>query len=316
MAMGAGPGKQYLDILVYADAQYVGNPSELMVIKALNYLRNSVELTWSLYFRDPVGFGNALSAGGWNLVIVDHASMPGIGAYWDDLEVWVQAGGALIVSTYDTDGNHTGPTSLWARMGATPAGNIADLLPMNIWENQVFGFPEQPPSQVNFANDYQDEGDSLSVSAGYIAAAGWGYQYSWNNAGVVTGYDLPQCRTLLNSFIVQEAAGDDDSDGIADGAEIYIDEIWYVINCGELGGNEGPLPGLTLGVYPNPFVGSLRIIAPSGAKVSLWDIEGRRLFSGVAEGEMLLETGQLPPGAYILVAGMGNETIRRILVKK
>jgi len=318
VTMGMGPTRQYVDILVYADAQYVGSPSELMVIKALDYLMDSADLTWNLYFRDPVGFGNALRTGGWNLVIVDHASMPGIGQYWDSLAAWVQAGGALIVSTYDTDGSHTGSTSLWAMMGATPTGDIADLSPLDIWDrSQVFNDPEYPPNQVNFSNDYQDEGDSLSAWAGYLAAAGWGYQYFGNNAGVVGAKTRPLCRTILNSFIVQEAGGDDDGDGIPDGAEIYIDEIWHVLWCSGLTtGEQGPGPGLTIRAYPNPFGGFLRITAPPGAEVSLWDIEGRRLFCGVAGGEMLMETGQFPPGAYILGVKAGNETTRRVLVKQ
>jgi|GEM_PF-2484311 len=318
LAMGLGPTKQYVDILVYADAQYVGNPADLMVVKALKYLMNYTDLTWSLYFKDPVGFGNALSAGGWNLVIVDHASMPGIGQYWDDLAAWVQSGGALIVSTYDTDGSHTGQTSLWSLMGATPAGDIADLSPLDIWDRgQVFGQPEYPPDQVNFTNDYLDEGDKLSVSAGYMAAAGWGYQYFGNNAGVVTKDCLYHPRTLLNSFIVQEAGGDDDGDRLEDGAEIYIDEIWYLLWCGGLETREqASEPSLRIMAWPNPFQGFLRIGAPFGARVSLWNADGRRIFSGVAEGEMLVETKDLPPGTYVLLAEAGNKTAKRVLVKR
>jgi len=313
-----GPARQYVDILVYSDAQYVGSPSDLMVVKALKYLANSADLTWSLYFKDPVGFGNALMAGGWNLVIVDHASMPGIGAYWNDLEDWIRAGGALIVSTYDTDGSHTGLTSLWSLMGATPAGDISDLSPLDIWDRtHVFNDPEYPPSQISFSNDYLDEGDSLSVSAGYLAAAGWGYQYFGNNAGVVSADSRPLCRTVLNSFIVQEAEGDDDGDGIPDGAEIYIDEIWHVLWCGELVTDEGaPKPGLTIKAWPNPFQGFLRITAPPGAEVSLWDPVGRKVCSGVSDGEMTVETGNLPPGAYIVTVMSDGRTARKVLLKK
>ena len=315
---GMGPTRQYVDILVYADAQYVGSPSDLMVIKALYYLRGSADLTWNLYFRDPVGFGNALRTGRWNLVIVDHASMPGIGQYWDSLADWVQAGGALIVSTYDTDGSHTGTTSLWGLMGATPAGNIADLRPLDIWDRtHVFNDPEYPPNQINFSNDYLDEGDSLSVSMGYLAAAGWGYQYFWNNAGVVSAETRPLCRTLLNSFIVQEASGDDDGDGIPDGAELYIDEIWHVLWCGELVTDERePEPGLIASAYPNPFSGSLRITAPQGAEVTLWDAEGRRALSGISDGSLAFETGNLAPGAYVITIRWGNRTKSKALVKK
>ncbi len=316
--MGMGPTRQYVDILVYADAQYVGSPSDLMVVKALTYLTDSAEITWNLYFRDPVGFGNALRTGGWNLVIVDHASMPGIGQYWDSLAAWVQAGGALIVSTYDTDGSHTGPTSLWAMMGAIPAGDIADLSPLDIWDrSQIFNDPEYPPNQVNFSNDYLDEGDSLSVWAGYLAAAGWGYQYLWNNAGVVGAESRPLCRTILNSFIVQEAAGDDDGDGIPDGAEIYIDEIWHVLWCGGLAtGEQAPEPGLTTRAYPNPFSELLHITAPPGAKVTLWDTEGRRALSGISDGSLIFETGNLATGTYVITIKSGNRITSRALVKK
>ncbi|MGB9589516.1 MAG: T9SS type A sorting domain-containing protein [Candidatus Hydrothermia bacterium] len=313
-----GPTRQYVDILVYADAQYVGSPSDLMVVKALNYLRDSADLTWNLYFKDPVGFGNALRTGGWNLVIVDHASMPGIGQYWDSLAAWVQAGGALIVSTYDTDGSHTGSTSLWSLMGATPAGDIADLAPLDIWDRvYVFNNPEYPPNQLNFSNDYLDEGDSLSVSMGYLAAAGWGYQYFWNNAGVVSADNRPLCKTVINSFIVQEAGGDDDGDGIPDGAEIYIDEIWHVLWCGGLITEEqGPGPGFALSAYPNPFSGFLQIKTPPGAEVNLWDAEGRQVLSGTSQGILNLETRNLAPGAYVITVKSGNRTTSKILVKK
>ncbi|MEO0179960.1 MAG: T9SS type A sorting domain-containing protein [candidate division WOR-3 bacterium] len=315
---GLWPHRQYVDILVYADAQYVGNPSDLMVVKALSYLTGMTSLTWSLYFKDPVGFGNALGEGGWDLVIVDHASMPGIGAYWDDLEAWVQRGGALIVSTYDTDGSHTGWTTLWSAMGAVASGNIDDLPTLSIWDG-VLVYPEQPPHQVSFSNDYQDEGDSLAIASGYIAAAGWGYQYleDYPNASVVTKPCEDRPRTLLNSFILQEAGGDDDHDGLEDGTEIYIDEIWYVLGCGGLNLDERePKPGPPVKVYPNPFSESLHIIAPPGAEISLWDAGGRMAISVVSEGFVNLETEDLRPGAYILMAVSCEGTTKRVILKR
>jgi len=301
--LGAPLGAQYIDVLVYADDYFVPNPEALSVIKALRYIDlNEFDLTWSLYYQDPNGFGNAIRDKQWSLIIVDHAASNayGIGQWWDSLAAWVNGGGRLIVSTYDVDGSSTGSTILWNLMGVSAVtGDIGDLDTLTIWDNSVFDGPEIPPNRIGFDNVYQDEGDSVSALLDFQELAGWNFTYFGNNAASLLS---PECRKALNTFIVQESHGDADTDGIIDGVEFYIDEIWYLLECSNYGADEQiPTRPEAFRFSPNPVQDILWIEAPAGSVVSLWDGSGRRLLSEITAGTTSFNTRELPPGAYILL---------------
>ncbi len=314
---------QFHNALVYADDYFVPTPDSLAVIQALKYINdNLVPITWSLYYQDPSGFGSALSRGGWSIVIVDHANNPGMGTYWDSLAQWATGGPfghrRLVVSSFDIDGSTTGSTTLWSLLGVdSVAGDVPDLAPVVIWDGQVFGpgAPQVMPDTMGFVDlTYTDEGDSFKMAPGYTPLAGWGGSYSGSNAASVLS---PNCSWALNSFIVQQAQNDADSDGVLDGVEFYIDLIWFVLYCPGLASPE-PVENPGPRVLTPVFNGQLLIQSPQPGLAVLWDPTGRKVReSRLIHGVNRLSTSDLKPGVYMVaIRGSKRSSVFKCLKVK
>ena len=206
--------------LVYSDDGYVG-PSSRYVIVALNDLG----INYTYYADDPWGFGAALVSQPWDLVIVDHCNYYAMGQYWTELEEYVCNGGRLVLSTFDIDGSHSEPTTLWDTLGVRWASDIGAPEPVYRWlpSHAIFTFPNTVGDLTSYTQGYSDGGDHVAATTG-TPIAGFTTSPTEDYAAVVVGNTYP---TVLFSFRPDEFRYDQDRDGKLDAIELWGNAIVY-----------------------------------------------------------------------------------------
>jgi len=208
-------------VLVYTDDAYV-TPSSRYPIVALNNLG----INYTHYFDDPWGFGAALTSQPWDLVIVDHCNYFAIGNYWTELDEYVRNGGLLVLSTFDIDGSHSEPTTLWNTLGVRWISDMWWPEPVYRWvpSHPIFTFPNTVGDLTSYIEGYWDDGDHVAVTTG-TPIAGFTTSPEEDYAGIVVGNTYP---TVLFSFILDEFRYDQDGDGKLDAIELWEDAIVYL----------------------------------------------------------------------------------------
>jgi len=206
--------------LVYSDDGYVG-PSSRYVIVALNDLG----INYTYYTDDPLGFGAALVSQPWDLVIVDHCNYYAMGQYWTELEEYVCNGGRLVLSTFDIDGSHSEPTTLWDTLGVRWVSDMGAPEPVYRWlpSHAIFTFPNTVGDLTSYTQGYYDGGDHVAATTGTLIA-GFTTSPTEDYAAVVVGNTYP---TVLFSFRPDEFRYDQDRDGKLDAIELWGNAIVY-----------------------------------------------------------------------------------------
>lgn len=214
-------GQPELDILVYTDDGYV-EPALRYVIVALNDLGKN----YTHYPDDPTGFVAALTTQHWDMVIADHDNYYEFGNNWVELENYVIGGGRLALSTFDIDGSHSEPTSLWATLGVQWTADMPYPEPIYRWEpaHPIFNVPNAIGDLTYYEEDYIDDGDHVSATTG-TALAGFTISPTTEYAGIVTDNGG---RTVLMSFLSCEFRSDEDSDGKLDAVELWENVITWL----------------------------------------------------------------------------------------
>ena len=105
-------------ILLYSD-EYTASPGFHMPDLALQSLGRA----YTAYYNDPAGFGNALVSQSWDLVIVSHANFFELGRWWNEIDAFLENGGRVLITTFDIDGSHSEPTTLWSTIGLAPSSS-------------------------------------------------------------------------------------------------------------------------------------------------------------------------------------------------
>ncbi len=212
-------------VLVYSDDN-TWEPAQGFVDRALQALG----LSYTEYYWDPWGFGNALVSGNWDLVVVDHNSESDIGAWWPEIESYLLSGGRALISTHDIDGSETTPTTLWATLGITEGDDVTAASPVYWWapSHRLFNFPESVPPFASMTDSYYDDGDRVSVAAPARAVGGFS---AWSEPGQGAIVVVRAPRAIVNSFLVTENQADLDGDGKPDGVELLENEIDYLLNA-------------------------------------------------------------------------------------
>jgi len=208
-------------VLVYTD-DYVIAPSSRYVILALDNLG----ITYTHYSDDPGGFGAALVSQPWDLVIVDHCNYYAIGYYWTELEEYVRNGGLLVLSTFDIDGSHSEPTTLWDTLGVRWVSDMPYPEPVYRWmpSHPISTFPNTVGDLTSYIEGYWDDGDHVAATTG-TPIAGFTTSPTEGYAGIVVGNIY---QTVLFSFILDEFRYDQDGDGKLDAVELWENAIVYV----------------------------------------------------------------------------------------
>ena len=208
-------------VLVYTD-DYVVSPSERYPIVALDNLG----ITYTHYSDDPYGFVNALRTQHWDLVIVSHNNYYIFGNNWDELEEYVLNGGLLVLSTFDIDGSHSEPTTLWSTLGVEWSSDMYYPEPVYRWipTHPIFTTPNTVGDLVSCIEGYCDDGDHVRATTG-IPIAGFTSSPTTGYAAIVVGNGG---RTVLMSFLVSEFRYDEDGDGKLDAVELWENAIAFV----------------------------------------------------------------------------------------
>jgi len=210
-------------VLVYTDDPFVA-PSSRYVIVALN----SLGINYTHYVDDPWGFGAALMSQPWDLVLVDHYNYYAVGYFWTELEEYVRRGGLLVLSTFDIDGSHSEPTTLWDTLGVRW---VSDMLPSPepvyrwIPSHTIFTFPNTVGDLTSYVYPgYVDYGDHVAATTG-TPIAGFMTSPIEDCAAIVVGNIYP---TVLFSFTLDDFRYDQDGDGKLDVVELWENAIVYV----------------------------------------------------------------------------------------
>jgi len=208
-------------VLVYTDDAYV-MPSSRYPIVALNNLG----INYTHYSDDPGGFGAALTSQPWDLVIVDHCNYFAIGNYWTELDEYVRNGGLLVLSTFDIDGSHSEPTTLWDTLGVRWVSDMGWPEPVYRWmpSHPIFTFPNTVGDLTSYIEGYWDDGDHVAATTG-TPIAGFTISPEEDYAGIVVGNTY---QTVLFSFILDEFRYDQDGDGKLDAIELWEDAIAHL----------------------------------------------------------------------------------------
>jgi len=211
------------NILVYTDDFYVA-PSSRYVIVALNNLG----INYTHYADNPSGFGWALVNQPWDMVIVDHYNYYAVGSYWTELEEYVRDGGLLVLSTFDIDGSHSEPTTLWNTLGARWISNM-QLSPEPVYRwmpsHPIFTFPNTVGDITSYISwGPVDYGDHVAATTG-TPIAGFTTSPTEDYAAVVVGNIYP---TVLFSFCLDDFRYDEDGDGKLDAIELWQNAIVYL----------------------------------------------------------------------------------------
>jgi hypothetical protein len=211
------------NVLVYTDDFFVP-PLSRYVIVALN----SLGINYTHYADDPWGFGAALVSQPWDLVIVDHYNYYAVGYYWTELDEYVRNGGRLVLSTFDIDGSHSEPTTLWDTLGVRW---ISDMLyspePVYRWmpSHPIFTFPNTVGDLTSYIYlGPVDYGDHIAATTS-TPIAGFTISSTEDYAAIVVGNIYP---TVLFSFTLDEFRYDEDGDGKLDAIELWQNAIVYL----------------------------------------------------------------------------------------
>jgi thermitase len=209
------------NVLVYTD-DYAVAPSSRYVIVALNNLG----INYTHYADDPWGFGAALVSQPWDIVIVDHCNYYAMGNYWTELDEYVRNGGLLVLSTFDIDGSHSEPTTLWDTLGVHWVSDMWWPEPVYRWvpSHSIFTFPNTIGDFTSYIEGYWDDGDHVAATTG-TPIAGFTTSPTEGYAGIVVGNVY---QTVLFSFILDEFRYDQDSDGKLDAIELWENAIVYL----------------------------------------------------------------------------------------
>ena len=209
------------NVLVYTD-DYALPPSERYPIVALENLG----INYTHYSDDPYGFVRALTTQRWDLVIVSHNNYYAFGNNWDELEEYVLNGGLLILSTFDIDGSHSEPTTLWSTLGVEWSSDMYYPEPVYRWipTHPIFTTPNMVGDLTSYVEGYIDDGDHVRATTG-IPIAGFTSSPTTGHAAIVVGNGG---RTVLMSFLVSEFRYDEDGDGKLDAVELWENAIAFL----------------------------------------------------------------------------------------
>ncbi len=210
-------------VLLYAD-DYQRSPGSHSIDLALQALG----VPYTGYYSAPAGFAGALASGGWDLVVVDQNSYYEVGQLWSELESYVLAGGRLLVSTFDIDGSHSEPTTLWTTLGLTPTQDVSGGSSVHWWDrtHPLFLSPESVPDFLVVQSEYLDGGDRVGAIAPSAGVAGFTSAPSLGDGAIVISASR---RAIVNSFLVVQNRSDLDNDGLPDAVELFKNELSFLL---------------------------------------------------------------------------------------
>ncbi len=220
--------------------------------RALQWLNANLGYTFTYYWSDCYGqYANFLNDmwnnGPWDLAAVDHPACYEFGwDAWDDMYNWVNAGGKLVFSEFDLDGDQQGSyQQLWNLLGATgPYTDLGYAYNIYVWNTTHPitnytgpGGPNPIPAVFSgYWDDWLDDGDGVwkySQPGDTVMLIG-GLTPTYQDGQALITVKGPAgswpCNTVLFSILLAEwqDGADTDADGMNDAVELWRNAIWAV----------------------------------------------------------------------------------------
>jgi hypothetical protein len=212
-------------ILVYTD-DWIHTTPNTLVQQALSILGYPATVHVD---GDYPGFINSLTTGGpWDVVIWSGENVGVDPALFPALQNYVQGGGKLVATYWRQFDYPVDP--LWTEMGFAYISNYVVPPPAYWWmaDHSLFQVPENAPEWINrVQNSGNSQGTRLEPLANGIAMAGYTAIPTMNEAGVILRDDE---ATLYKGIRDVSTNADDDSDGVLDGTELWVNIIYGMVN--------------------------------------------------------------------------------------
>ncbi|MEX2739499.1 MAG: DUF4350 domain-containing protein [Candidatus Wukongarchaeota archaeon] len=214
--------KRINNILIYSDDYVVSAQFPLIALQNLGY----DNYTWTYSFAT---FTTLLGSQSWDLVIINSNSYGTIDSVWDAAKTYVDAGGFLIIATWNIDAHSS--HALWATMGGAWHHDTdltafsSEAYPVYWWDTSspVLTTPNSVPDFTSLnRKEYDDPGDAMTVAAGGTGVAGYTESSTLGNSSIIVG---TSGKTILNSFLIDQNRRDLDNDGKLDAVELWENEI-------------------------------------------------------------------------------------------
>ena len=248
-----GQGRAILssDQNIFDNGQLGLDDNGRFALNVLNWLTaaDAVTLVFSDYFysssfRDPVCLAlndlgipfqlfitseyidDFLNSKNWSLFILNEINYQLTGLELDSVYAYVDDGGKLLMSYYDMDAHPSHP--LWSKLGVTYSSTISGAPTIYIWDpsHPIFTKPnDYSASNYTSGNGISDDGDAVSVDAGYTALAGISPTAQAGNAAIVASNDR---QTLFNPFLIDNFVHDGDDSTYEDRIELWQNEIVFM----------------------------------------------------------------------------------------
>jgi len=206
------------EILVYSD--YLGWNDA--VCKALRDLGYSYQ-----FFSNRTYLQDHLDSKSWELLIFNGVNFLQELLRLDELYAFVDNGGRLLMTYWNFDDVSTHP--LWSKLGVEYASSLSGSPTMYVWDttHPIFTEPNDH-STANFTSGtiFSDDGDAVTVKAGYIALAGTTADVQDDKAAIVVS---PDKQTLVNAFVIDNFDSDEDDSTYMDSVELWENEITFML---------------------------------------------------------------------------------------
>jgi len=205
-------------VLVYADDFYHGAPDTY-----LDQALRRLGLGYTAHYNaDFAGFESDLRSRSWDVVLFGDEDFFPPTSTLTALNDYVNGGGKLAFSTWTVGFN---PSPLYQTLGFSWVSDDTDPPdPVHYWQPQhpAFTFPERVPELTQLTGSrYGTYGQAGNALAGFDALAGYTTPGpDPNQAAMVLGHGG---RTVFKGFTDGQNDADLDSDGIRDGAELWVD---------------------------------------------------------------------------------------------
>jgi hypothetical protein len=198
-----------------------------------------------------------LDSKSWELVIYNAPNQFQELLILDELYAYVDDGGKLIMTYFAVNNVPTHP--LWSKLGVEYASTLSGTPSMYVWDasHPIFSEPNDH-GMYNYTSIslFADDGDAVTVRAGYTALAGTTGDVQDGKAAIVVSSDK---QTLFNAFVIDNFGTDEDDSTYEDRVELWQNEITFMLLPPGGGGTPFNLDPTTLAIIGAAAVGIIVI---------------------------------------------------------
>ncbi len=212
-----------ISVLLYSD-----DPSHAPGAHWADLALQTAGLPYTAVYNDPLTFGSVLNSRHWDLLVINHENFFAVAEHWNAVAAQLAAGAHAVISTFDLDGSHSPPTTLWSTLGLSSNSDLLTTSPVYWWDpaHRLFHSPESVPPFSQFTELFSDNGDRASVLPGRETPAGFVVARQAGQSAIVIAADR---SAIVNTFVLSENNSDLDGDSRPDAVELLTNEISFLL---------------------------------------------------------------------------------------